>query len=469
MPGEISLTEDRNTPLQKNGDTERLGAELVRIWLESQTSVFISVTFSFIAIKALWNSLPHETLAVWGVSMSVWSGLRYWVWRRFWSKTRSDGETVRWGHLFVALLFVTGLMTAYIAFQVMSPVEITNRMFITIWTAGLTAGAAMTYGAYPLAVLAYAGPALIAFSVAIVLSGMPNSILVGIAVWAYLVLLLTSAQGLNRWVVNIFKLRIHNEELTSNLIAAKEAAEAANQAKSVFMANMNHELRTPLNAVIGFAEMLENEFLGPLGNPRYVDYARDVRMSGQHLLSIVNTILDLAKSGAAHLEMDCESIDLSKLLRECFQVMELQANKAGLDFKIELPEQPLFAYADETRLRQVVYNLLSNAIKFTNGGGKIVLIGESTADGGVVIQVSDSGIGMDPDDIDIALRPFMQVKKADGRASPGTGLGLPFAKSIVELHGGKFTITSERGAGTTVRVTLPSQSHQSSPSLLDMV
>jgi signal transduction histidine kinase len=456
-------------PLEKKRNTERLGAELVRIWLESQTSVFISVTFSLIALKALWNSLPHETLAVWGVAMTAWSGLRYWVWRRFWKRTRSDAETVRWGHFFVSLLFVTGLLTAYIAFQVMSLAEITDRMFITIWTAGLTAGAAMTYGAYPLAVLAYAGPALIAFSVAVVLSGMPNSILVGIAVWAYLVLLLTSAQGLNRWVVNIFKLRIHNEELTSNLIAAKEAAEAANEAKSVFMANMNHELRTPLNAVIGFAEMLENQFLGPLGNPRYVDYARDVRMSGQHLLSIVNTILDLAKSGAAHLELDCERIDICKLLRECFEVMELQASKAGLNFRIELPDEPLFAEADETRLRQVVYNLLSNAIKFTNGGGKIVLIGESTADGGVVIQVSDSGIGMDAGDIDIALRPFMQVKKADGRASPGTGLGLPFAKSIVELHGGKFTITSERGAGTTVRVTLPSQSHQSSPSLLDMV
>jgi signal transduction histidine kinase len=469
MPREISPIEDRARPLEKKQDSDRLGAELVRIWLESQTSVFISVTFSLIAIKALWNSLPHETLAVWGISMTAWSGLRYWVWRRFWSKTRSDGETVRWGHFFVSLLLVTGLLTAYIAFQVLSPAETTDRMFITIWTAGLTAGAAVTYGAYPFAVLAYAGPALIAFSAAIFRSGMPNSILVGLAVWAYLVLLLTSAQGLNRWVVNIFKLRIHNEELTSNLIAAKEAAEAANEAKSVFMANMNHELRTPLNAVIGFAEMLENEFLGPLGNPRYVDYARDVRMSGQHLLSIVNTILDLAKSGAAHLEMDCERIDICKLLRECFEVMELQATKAGVVFKIEVPDQPLFAEADETRLRQVVYNLLSNAIKFTNSGGNIALIGESVADGGVAIQVSDSGIGMDPDDIDIALRPFMQVKKADGRASPGTGLGLPFAKSIVELHGGKFTITSERGAGTTVRVTLPERSIKAAPTLLDMV
>jgi signal transduction histidine kinase len=149
--------------------------------------------------------------------------------------------------------------------------------------------------------------------------------------------------------------------------------------------------------------------------------------------------------------------------------MELQASKGGLNFKIELPGQPLFAEADETRLRQVVYNLLSNAIKFSPAGGNIALIGDRVADGGVKITVTDSGIGMDTGDIDIALRPFMQVKKADGRASPGTGLGLPFAKSIVELHGGKFTIASERGVGTTVHVELPSQSLQAAPTLLDIV
>jgi signal transduction histidine kinase len=145
---------------------------------------------------------------------------------------------------------------------------------------------------------------------------------------------------MNDWVVNIFGLRIQNDQLNTQLTVAKEAAEAANSAKSVFIANMSHELRTPLNAIIGFAEMLESEVLGPLGDHRYIEYAHDVHVSGKHLLSIINTILDLAKVEASHLELDRDRSDISYLLHECASVMRLQAQDAGLEFRFEIPGDP---------------------------------------------------------------------------------------------------------------------------------
>jgi signal transduction histidine kinase len=270
----------------------------------------------------------------------------------------------------------------------------------------------------------------------------------------YLVLLLISARMLYGWVANVFALRIRNEELTAQIIVAKDAAEAANEAKSVFMANMSHELRTPLNAIIGFAEMLEKEVLGPLGNRRYVEYAHDVHTSGQHLLSIINTILDLAKTRASHLELQREQTNVADLLRECHSVMRLQALQANLDLTADLPPT-LIAHVDPTRIKQVLYNLLSNAIKFTDPGGKITLAGSHLNGGAVEIRVTDTGIGMDEAEIELALQPFMQVRQTGRGLSAGTGLGLPFAKSLIELHDGSLVVSSAKGKGTSVLVRLP--------------
>ncbi len=435
----------------------RVEAEAIRLWLKSPVTLVATVILHLSTVWALWGTLSHIKLIAWAGVGIGWCGVRYAVWRYYASRTWTDPQTRRWGRIFAAMLGGTALIISVLTPYIFVPPNVEDRMFMVMGIGGLAAGAAGIYGIYYPAVVMITVPLLGTLAASFLFQHTLNSRFLGLMTLVYLALLLISARILRRWVWDIFALRFRNEQLTAELLEAKEAAEEANEAKSTIMANMSHELRTPLNAIIGFAEMLEKEVLGPLGSPKYIDYAHDVHMSGRHLLSLINTILDLAKTRASRLELEVQRIDVSGLLCECFNVMRLQAEKAQLRFTMDMPTQPLFATIDETRLRQVIYNLLSNAIKFTDPGGTITLSGRCVTHEGIEIMVSDTGIGMDADDVEIALQPFMQIKQTNRRSSAGTGLGLPFAKTIVELHGGRFDIASARGQGTTIRVTLPGE------------
>jgi signal transduction histidine kinase/HAMP domain-containing protein len=235
---------------------------------------------------------------------------------------------------------------------------------------------------------------------------------------------------------------------------AKRDAEAASAAKSRFLANMSHELRTPLNAIIGFSEMLSGQVFGTLGNPRYVEYAKDILHSGRHLLDVINSVLDLSKNAAGKMELRAEQIDLAGVLQGCVRITRDQCSAAGLDLVVSGLDRGLPVRGESARLHQVFLNLLSNAIKFTERGGCIEL---SARDDGEVISVvvADTGIGMSAEDIQIALTPFGQVDNRLERKYEGTGLGLPLAKGLIELHGGALDVKSAVGHGTRVTVSLP--------------
>ena len=243
------------------------------------------------------------------------------------------------------------------------------------------------------------------------------------------------------------------EHAEAELVKAKEAAEAANRAKSAFLANMSHELRTPLNAILGFSEIIKSGHFGPQSD-RYPVYAADIFTSGKHLLALINDILNLSKLEAGQMALDETQVDIRTIIDAAVNLVEGQARRGALQLSVIVADDVPSLWADERRLQQVVTNLLSNAVKFTPRRGRIRLSAAVTDDG-VAIAVSDTGIGMAPEDIPKALTPFGQVDNALSRKHEGTGLGLPLAKQLAELHGGTLTIESARDVGTTVTITLP--------------
>jgi len=239
------------------------------------------------------------------------------------------------------------------------------------------------------------------------------------------------------------------------LRAAMIEATTANKAKSEFLANMSHELRTPLNAIIGFSEMIGAEIFGPLGNARYGGYVADIHASGQHLLSIINTVLDLARVEAGKIVLSDGVVDVDGLIADCATLMRERSLRGRLRLKLEIePDLPVLR-ADPVRLKQVVLNLLSNAIKFTKAHGQITIRAGRSIDGGVTIEIADTGIGMEPRSIPQAFEPFGLVHAAHSRAHEGTGLGLPLSKALIEEHGGKLVLTSALGIGTTATIRMP--------------
>ena len=255
-------------------------------------------------------------------------------------------------------------------------------------------------------------------------------------------------------VVGVYVDITENRRAEGELRRAKEAAESANRSKSLFLANMSHELRTPLNAIIGFSEVIQGQMMGPLGERRYLDYARDIHNAGKHLLEIINDILDMSKIESGKFKLDAEWTDLVELVEGVLHMVRARAREAGLTLHAAAAALPS-VLCERRVVRQVLLNLISNAIKFTPSGGRIDVDAKMTADGGIMVSVADTGIGIAPQNIPLALTPFGQVELTLSRAHGGVGLGLPLSQRLAELHGGRLQIESTVGSGTTVSVTLP--------------
>lgn len=254
-------------------------------------------------------------------------------------------------------------------------------------------------------------------------------------------------------LLNIEIERRHETE--ANMRKAKEQAEAANHAKSQFLANMSHELRTPLNAIIGFAEIIAKEILGSNGKPEYQDYANDIHISGKHLLSMLNDVLDMSRIDAGNLDIDECDLDLHSLITESLRGFEGETQLSGKTLSLCQNDPDLIVKADERMMRQVFNNLLSNAMKFTDPNGTIGVHVGVNHDGGVAIVIQDDGVGIPADKLNTIMEPFSQAEDSYSRSQGGIGLGLPIARSLVEIHDGRLTVESISGEGTKVCILLP--------------
>jgi len=249
--------------------------------------------------------------------------------------------------------------------------------------------------------------------------------------------------------------RVRSERRNRSLERARQAAEEASRAKTRFLATMSHELRTPLNAIIGFAEVMRDRLFGPLTSPRYGDYVGDILASGQHLLGLINNILDMAKieSGGWHIHPGM--IDPHEAVELCLRTLRHHAEQQGLTLSTQLDPALLEGYADAQALRHMLLNLLSNAIKLTPAGGKVEVGAALDPRGGFRLWVSDTGIGIAAEDIDLVLSPFGQVENDLTRKYEGAGLGLPLVKALIDLHRGHFELRSEPGRGTCITLHFP--------------
>jgi two-component system cell cycle sensor histidine kinase PleC len=457
----VRKTRDRLSQQAGNPDFDR---ELLKLHASAMigSATAIPLLVVAIAVAGLFAGLSEQVL-VWALlTVSCYTGLTL-IARRLDETETARIKPAQTRRNFLFAHFVSGLGWVYFAivgcgacafdqFQVIKAVILLLAMAATaIMTASLS-GALIATFALPILAYAYAGARL----------WMPvDAIMVSLLVTA-LPFFAYVARHLNRSSVMFLSFRSENDALIAELETAKSMsdearrrAEEANLAKSRFLASMSHELRTPLNAILGFSEVMANEVLGPMGNPTYRDYARDVHDSGQHLLDLINEILDLSRIEAGRYQLNEEPLTLLLIVEDCCHMMELRARNKDIrivqDFEAVMPR----LFADERAVRQITLNLLSNAIKFTPTGGEVRVRVGWTAGGGQYISVKDNGPGIPADEIPVVLSAFGQGSIAIKSAEEGTGLGLPIVQGLIAMHGGEFELLSKLREGTEAIAIFP--------------
>jgi signal transduction histidine kinase len=425
-----------------------------RVVFKTPVPLLTSAVICLLSVAVLSPEVPARLLMGWTTAFALCLGARLLLWFAYRANPPPPADAGRLIGMFALGAGATGALWGALSVVILISDDPLQHAFVLMVLAGMAAGAVAALAPSPVALHAFLVPLGLELAAALALHGGRTHLAMAAMVLVFLVGVGGIARGLNRSFLDIIRLGLEKAKLADELRAARDAAEHANQAKSQILTNMSHELRTPLNAIIGFAEVIRDAMLEPVA-ARYREYARNIHSSGHHLLGLINDVLDLAKIDTGRMDLNEEEVDVSRLIATCLPLMAERAKKGGVELVVPpAPNLPPIR-VDRLRLKQVVLNLMSNAIKFTPSGGKVTLAALPTADGGLTIKVADTGIGIRAEEIPRALEPFQQVEQNLSRRFEGSGLGLPLAKQLVELHGGTLTIMSELGKGTTVFISLP--------------
>ena len=398
---------------------------------------------------ALLTHAAHEVVTAW--LLAVWSlaAVRTIQWHRYRDRLSSVSEAGRWGIFLTAVAAASNLLWSAAPLLIWPAGATDPELLLILAIAAVMAIEMVTLASFMLAAFGSLTVSLLALLVALIWHGLLTPMILG-AMLLYAGVLAIGTYHINRLLFESLRLRFE-------LATASAAAQSASKAKSEFIANMSHELRTPLNAIIGFSEAMKGQLLGKGTVARYAEYASDIHRSGLHLLEIINDILDLSKIEAGRFELKEEQVQLGEVVKTSLTLITDRADELGVTLSASVPSPAPVIRGDERAIKQILLNLLSNAVKFTPIGGKIRVDVQRHAGGGVVVTVKDTGIGMSPKDIPKAMQAFGQLEDVHTRKRPGTGLGLPIVKSLVEMHGGQFRLSSEVGVGTSAEISFPAR------------